>query len=133
MRVMPLIIIFILFISGIVLLQIYLSKSKSKWLGLILPLVFFLISLITVFGLSFYTSNTTQMQSISEDGTVINKVIENTSKESETDISSVIIMTVTTFFLYNIPTIILLLIYAVHREKRKRNMSLDKMKVQDLE
>ena len=44
---LTLIILFILIVGGI-LLQIFLSKRKSKWPGLVLPLLTFLYSLLMV-------------------------------------------------------------------------------------
>lgn len=118
----------ILFFAGIVILQILLSKNKNKWLGLILPMVFLLISLMGVLGISFYPTQTTQMHTVTENGVIIDKVI----KSSPGDAGSLLITVVVTFFVYNIPTVILLLIYAAYRKNIKKNKRLDKMKVQDL-
>lgn len=118
----------ILFFAGIVILQIFLSKNKNKWLGLILPMVFLLISLMGVLGISFYPTQTTQMHTVTENGVIIDKVI----KSSPGDAGSLLITVVVTFFVYNIPTVILLLIYAACRKNIKKNKRLDKMKVQDL-
>lgn len=134
MNIMPLIlfgIIFIILIAGIVLLQILLSKGENKWLGFILPAAFFLFSLFGVLGIAAFTSMSTQMQSVSENGEIIRNTVETVSQK--TDVVSLIGIAASTLFLYNIPTVILLLIYAACREKRKRNLRLDKMKIQDLE
>ena len=50
---LTLIILFILIVGGI-LLQIFLSKRKSKWPGLVLPLLTFLYSLLMVLGVAAY-------------------------------------------------------------------------------
>lgn len=127
------IIVLIALIAGIIFLQVYLSKAESKWLGLILPVVFFMISLLAVFSITAFTSMSTQMHTVTENGKVINEVIEKTTNEPLMDRGSLIGTVIVTLFLYNIPTVILLLIYAACREKNKRNKHLDKMKVQDLE
>lgn len=40
-------------LGGVILLQIYLSKKESKWVGLILPIIFFLFSLIPFVRMAF--------------------------------------------------------------------------------
>ena len=89
---------------GGIWLQIFLSKKESKWAGLILPIVSFCISLIFVLNVA----------NIGEP-------------------SAVIVTIITAFLLCNIPTAVLLAIYAACRGKRKKQRALDKMSVQDLE
>jgi hypothetical protein len=89
---------------GGILLQIFLSKKESKWAGLILPIISFCISLISVLNVAFVN-----------------------------DVSTVIATIVSTLLLGNIPTLVLLAIYAACRSKRNKQRALDKMSVQDLE
>ena len=89
-----------------ILLQIFLSGKENKWLGLILPGVTLIYSLLAVAGLAFY------------EGT------------SGWEVFATIL---TTFVLTNIPTMILLGIYAACRGKFKKNKALEKMNIQDLE
>ena len=89
---------------GGIWLQIFLSKKDSKWAGLILPIITFCVSLIFVLNVA-----------------------------ATNDVSTVIVTIVSAFLLGNIPTAVLLVIYAVCRGKRKKQRELDKMSVQDLE
>ena len=95
--------ILVLGVGGIVL-QIFLSKKESNWLGLILPIITFSVSLLFVL---------------------------NAANIGE--LSTVIVTMVSTFLLFNIQTAVLLVIYAACRGKRKRRRDLDKMSIQDLE
>ena len=95
--------ILVLGVGGIVL-QIFLSKKESKWLGLILPIIALGVSLLFVLNVA----------NIGEPSTVVVTLISS-------------------FLLLNIPTAVLLVIYAACRGKRKRQRDLGKMSVQDLE
>lgn len=86
-------------------LQIFLSGKENRWLGLILPLLSFSISLLMVFGLAIFDGMTRW---------------------------DVFRLVASTFLLANIPTVILVAIYLACREKRKRRKELEKMNVQDL-
>lgn len=99
------IIMLLLFFAGIIWLQMFLSKSENKWSGLILPTIGFVFSVFTVLNLA---------------------VFDDMSK------LDVFIMIASTFILSNIPTIILLAIYFICRERIKRNDELQKMNIQDL-
>jgi predicted MFS family arabinose efflux permease len=96
-------IVILVFGIGGIWLQVFLSKKESKWPGLILPMITFCISLIYVLNVA----------NIGE-------------------VSTVIAAIVSAFLFGNIPTVVLLVIYAACREKRKRQRALDKMTVQDL-
>lgn len=95
----------ILLLGGI-LLQIFLSGKNNKYLGLILPAVMFIYSLVIIVGLAAYAG----------------------LKDGET-----IGIVTATFLVSNIPTIILLGIYFGCREKAKHLSQLEKMNIQDLE
>jgi hypothetical protein len=122
------IIIFAALCTGVVMLQIFLSKNENKWPGLILPLIAFLFSLLMVDKTGAY--ETTTGMRVAESGE-IDQVVESTEPIEST--SSIIFRKVTIFSMFNIPTAILLAIYAACRGKRKRNIALQKMSVQDLE
>ncbi len=91
---------------GGIFLQIFLSKKNNKWLGLILPTITFLNSVLSVLELTWH------------DGM--------SSGEIFTHIA-------TTFLVGNIPTIVLLGVYFAYREKMKTRAQLEKMSIQDLE
>ena len=96
----------LLFIAGVIVLQIFLSKRESKWPGLVLPIVAFLFGLL-------YPLN---MIAPSEGVTV-----------------GFIFQMILVWLLGNIPTIILLAIYFGCRGKKYRNKQLEKMNIQDLD
>lgn len=125
--------IFLVILVGIILLQIHLSKKENKWLGLILPLITLCFSILAVLGMATYTIYTTEIQTITENGEIIKEIIENTPKEPITSATSTVFSAIYVFVIYNIPTVILLAIYAGCREKKKKNLELEKMNIQDLE
>ncbi len=115
---MNIIILAVVFI-GMIVLQVFLSMAKNKWLGLILPGITLLLSLIVVVGLTSYTAVNSASSWISI---------------GETTFWQAAVQAVVTFLLYNIPTAVLLVIYAAGREgvKRKKNKELERMNIQDL-
>jgi hypothetical protein len=127
---MPTIIIFAALCAGVVMLQIFLSKKVNKWPGLILPLIAFFFSLFMALC-ETPVYQTTGFKRMTESGEVIEQVVEGPVPIGST--SSIIFSIVTIFLMFNIPTAILLAIYAACREKRKRSIALQKMSVQDLE
>lgn len=93
----------IILIFGVAYFQSILSSKSNKFLGLIFPLITFIGSII----LAFMTIS------------IINF--------SFTDIFRFI------FIMFNIPSIVLLVIYYLGRKEIERNKELDKMNLQDLE
>lgn len=91
---------------GGIFLQIFLSKKKGKWFGLILPVITFLYSLLMVFNISTFNVMTG---------------------------GEIFMLIASTFLISNTPTIVLLGIYFGCREKMKIRSQLDKMNIQDLE
>lgn len=98
-------IILALFVGGI-FLQIFLSKKKGRWFGLILPVITFLYSLLITFNIAVFDGMTG---------------------------GEIFMIFASTFLISNIPTIVLLGIYFGCREKMKIHSQLDKMNIQDLE
>jgi predicted RND superfamily exporter protein len=95
----------IIFLIGIVILQIFLSKRENKWFGLILPIINIIYSIMAVLGLAAFMG-----QAIGE----------------------IIMALIMVFLVTNISTVILLAIYFACREKFKKKKELDKMNIQDL-
>lgn len=91
--------------AGGIILQVYLSGKENRMVGLLLPLLTFIYSLIMVFSLT---------------------VPENVSARG------IIGYMLGTLAAGNISTLILLAIYFTRREKRKKKKQLDKMNIQDL-
>ena len=100
------IVVLLLFFVAIICLQVFLSKRQSKILGLVLPVISFIYSLIIVLGRAAFES----------------------MSGGET-----FVLIASTLLLSNIPTIVLIAIYIASREKIKRNKEIEKMNIQDLE
>lgn len=103
--------IFLVLLVGIVLLQIFLSRRESRWPGLVLPSLTFLLSLCVSVGLALFMVVPTQ----------------------DSGLGTVVIPSLLVFILYNIPTCILLAIYYACRENHCRSKQLEKMNIQDLD
>lgn len=99
------ILLFLIIFAGAIALQVFLSKKQNKFIGLILPTIALLFSLIMV----------------------LNVVFEETMTNWQ-----VFFTLFSTFFIGNIPTIILLAIYFGIREKLKIESDLDKTRIKDL-
>lgn len=120
----------LILLIGIVLLQIFLSKKRNKWLGLILPVICLMFSILVVVQIPAYTITSVSYQTTDENG----RIIEQGDKQvSSTAIPGMIMQIISIFVMYNIPTVILLGIYIGCREKQKKNQELEKMNIQDLE
>ena len=88
---------------GGIFLQIFLSRRESRWPGLVLPLLTFLLSLLNVLN-------------IADTGSVSENVL----------------LVLVTVLIGNIPTLVLLAIYWAAREKRWIRAQMDKMNIDDL-
>ena len=95
-------VVFVVLIVGGILLQIFLSRRKSKWPGLILPLITFLYALALML-------NVTSTDGAFPWGPLL-----------------------ATFLLGNIPTLVLLAIYWAVREKFRIRDQIDRMNIDDL-
>ncbi len=100
--------VFLMVIPAGVLLQILLSTRKSKWFGIILPVLSFLMSIVYVLNIS---------------GTSVN------GRAFWSGGFGVIVV----FIMGNVPTIVLSIIYMACREKVKKNKEINKMNIHDLE
>lgn len=90
-------------LAGGLFLQLFLSRRQSRWPGLVLPLLTFLISLLYLFSLA-------------DSGSVLQNIL----------------MALVTLLLGNLPTLILLAIYWAAREKLRKQSELEKMNIRDL-
>ena len=148
-RAMILLIIPLGFIAGIIVLQVYLSKFESKWPGLILPMISFGLSVLAILGLMLYsvvgyefrpiqvhTFPHMEAYGVEEGGlllpsTEVGTMTEVSYSQPSTG-SAVMAVSLFYFLVLNIPTVVLLLIYVICRDKRKRLLALNKMSVHDL-
>ena len=95
--------VFLMLLVGGVVLQIFLSRRKSRWPGLVLPLLTFCWALLLVLN-------------IRDTGSVSQNVLA----------------VLVTLLAGNIPTLILLAVYWAVREKRRVRDQIDKMKIDEL-
>lgn len=127
-------IVFLLFLAGIVLLQIFLSKKRNKWLGLVIPLICFIFSIMSVITLPMFTiTSISTIKTETSDGLIIKEETQFDDNIEKPSIGQILAMTIPVFLISNIPTIIFLAIYFACREKIKTNKELEKMSIQDLE
>ena len=127
--------VFLAVIIGLIFLQIFLSKKQNKWLGLILPLMCLIFSLITMGSIAtfFSVKGELSLQQISPEGEVIEEVIVEQDIEPVGNLGTTIFQILVVLAIYNIPTGIFLAIYFACREQFKKNSMLGKMNIQDLE
>ena len=129
-RIVFLLIVLVVFLAlcaGAIVLQIFLSKKENKWLGLILPIISFGISMFVVLGLVFFTP-TTSTQTLMMNGEIVEQTVTQVG-----DAGAAVATAVFAFLLWNIPTGVFLTIYSGCRSKFNKQRSLEKMSVQDLE
>ena len=97
-----LMVVFLVFIVGGVLLEIFLARREPKWPGLVLPVLTLLYSLAMA-------CNVAAVGDTFPWGTLLG-----------------------TLAVGNIPTVVLLAIYVACREKQRKHSELDKMEIDDL-
>lgn len=124
-------IILLVIIAVPVFLQFLLSKTESRWPGLIIPFISFVMSIVAVMSMAvFSTSKTITTKTTDENGIVISEQqVQQGEKPSALETAAA---AVPVFLMYNIPTAVYLGIYAACRDKTKKKNVLFKMKVQDL-
>ena len=93
-------------LTGVILLQIYLSKKENRMLGLILPCLFFVPSVVVTLGFLLFSVSTSVWGTLG--------------------------FFLLLFIVCNIPTAVLLVIYYAIRGPRKNKKEIDKMNIQDL-
>ena len=118
----------------VIFLQIYLSRTKKRWIGLTLPTISLLLAIIITIVLQPVFHSTTITETITdENGEIVSEVVHSTPNELTNDIPSTIFTLIITFVLWNIPTLILLGIYVATRDKIKKNAEIEKMNIMDLQ
>ena len=150
------IVIFIGFFAGIVVLQVFLSRKTSKWPGLILPAVNIFFSLVIVVGMIVYTPVRVETGIIIAehvmdipygqyyDSDLTEEMEARTAERLEmmealemqpvagAYMGVFMFRSIFMLILFNIPTVILLLIYALCRGNYRKQRALEMMSVQDL-
>lgn len=120
-------------LAGIIALEVWLSRRKSRWPGLIMPIISFALSLLLVFGFVAFSavSATSELQvTEAETGEIIHKEqrVEEVADWTLGDTVQLGIL----LLVGNIPTFVLLGTYYIGREKLRRDKLLEKMHIQDL-
>jgi hypothetical protein len=117
---------------GSILLQIFLSKMESKWPGLILPIIAFLLSLTVVLSSAMFYEVQDTAEVISESGQIVSQPAGDASARPVPPVGERIVLIAIPFLLCNIPTAVYLVVYFGVRETRKRGKLLERMTAQDL-
>ena len=105
-RVTTVLLLLLVLLAGGVLLQIFLSRRRSRWPGLVLPGLTFLYSILMVLSVAVYGR-------VGESGFPWGPVLYS-------------------LILGNLPTLVLLAIYWAARERYRMRDQMDKMKIDDL-
>jgi hypothetical protein len=120
---------------GSIILQIYLSNMQSKWPGLILPIVTFLISLIFILniGVTWDMGETVSRTMMESGGLAMQQADPDTTIINQPpNVRAAIAAIASTFLIANVPTAVFLVIYFAAREKHRIRAQLEQMNVQDL-
>ena len=118
---------------GIIALEVWLSRRRSRWPGLILPAVTLVLSLLMVLSFAAFSRGgaTAEMQVINQETGEI--VYQEQTVEAEPDWTLGDAAQLGVVLLVgNIPTFVLLGTYYIGREKLRREKMLEKMNIQDL-
>ncbi len=118
---------------GLVLvLQVFLCRKGNR-LGLILPVLSFLLSLFFTLSVGAFTmmgAGTLTMQTVSADGQVVETQVEEV--EAPPVEPQQLLMVGGVFLVPNIPTAVLTGIWFYHKNRRDWKKELEKMDIQDL-
>lgn len=110
--------IFVILLLGIIYLQLRLSRSENKYVGLVLPIIFFLLSFSVILSYAGYYEMV--------DGVVTEHTIVKNMNAGD------YIALIFSFLIANIPTIVLMAIYLGERSKISTRKAIEKMKIEDL-
>ena len=125
--------------AGTIVLQVYLSRRESRWPGLVLPILSFILALTAALALMLLTAGpgTLTVTEYGPVGTVINTQTTEVEPEPEPgpgrSVGETLIGGGIAFLVANIPTVIYTAIYCGEREKFRRREQMKKMNIQDLE
>lgn len=118
---------------GIIALEVWLSRRKSRWPGLIMPAITFVVSLFLALGVTLFSVGgaATEVQVVDEEtGEVVyqEQTVETEQDWTLGDAAQLGLV----LLVGNIPTFVLLGAYYIGREKLRREKLLEKMNIQDL-
>ena len=118
---------------GIIALEDWLSRRKSRWPGLIMPAITFMVSLFLALGVMLFSVGgaATEVQVVDEEtGEVVyqEQTVETEQDWTLGDAAQLGLV----LLVGNIPTFVLLGAYYIGREKLRREKMFEKMNIQDL-
>lgn len=119
---------------GFVALQVWLSRRKAWWPGLVMPVLSFLMALLIVVGNFVFLSQSSTVSGTrvvdEQTGAVVYQAqqVQQAHDWTVGDTAQLGVL----LLVGNIPTIVLLGVYYVGREKLRRENLLKKMNIQDL-
>ena len=120
-------------LAGIIALEVWLSRRKSRWPGLIMPIISFALSLLLVFGFVAFSAVSATSELQVTDGETGEMIHEEQRVEEVADWTLGDTVQLGILLLVgNIPTFVLLGTYYIGREKLRRDKLLEKMHIQDL-
>lgn len=139
-------------VALVVALQVWLCRRKTRWLGLILPGLSLLFSLLMVFSIAAFGSGGGGSMTVTEDGQVVeqtetkngmttvydgegNVIDQYPAPNTQPDRSplEVAAPVVAVFLIGNIPTVVLGGIWLHYKNRRDFQDEIKKMNIQDLE
>jgi len=122
------------FLYCIVRLQLFLSRTHSRWPGLILPGLALLPSLVMLFSILAFQNPTTTFirEDITDTNTTHQVIVHHMQDHGNIRFEGSLFVAIPLFLLTNIPTVILLAIYAICRDKMQKQAEMNRMNVQDL-
>jgi hypothetical protein len=126
-------------LGGAIVLQVFLSRKENKWLGLILPMLAVMLSVIPVLNVAVITDTATHPRDEiidiqQSDTATVYPPDDGSGMVTETrTVPGSVTTIVLVFFLANIPTVILLIIYLACRERFNRRRAIERMRLQDLQ
>lgn len=119
---LPFLFMMLIYIGIAVFIQSKLSKSENKYLGLILPVLSLLISVVVISAFWMFATEPSTYQS------EVNGVIRTIDQTEDVDYIYMLAL----FGVMNIPTVILGGIYYTERKTRNLRIAIEKIKIEDL-
>ena len=127
----PLMILFLLLpVALVVALQVWLCKRRSRWLGLILPGLTLLVSLLILLSMAAFTQVGASELVHDEHGAVVE---EHHTEHWETLAGMELAEVGGAFLVANIPTVVLGGIWLHYKNRRDLREEMKRMDLQDLE
>lgn len=119
---------------GFVALQVWLSRRKAWWPGLVMPVLSFLMALLIVVGNFVFLSQSSTVSGtrvVDEQTSAVVYQAQQVQQAHDWTVGDTAQLGVL-LLVGNIPTIVLLGVYYVGREKLRQENLLKKMNIQDL-